>query len=511
MKAKMVALLVVTALVSVGLTYSIMRGRTTNAPTAAANVGEAALAIPGIELARAEVGASWDTIDVTGKVTVPPDRLVKISPRIEGKIVAAHGTVGDSVRRGQILAVISSVELAEARAQYRKALGTLAAAQKNLEREKQIAELGAVSVRPVEEARAESLSAQGELSDAKSELAQAKSELSQAESELVQCKTKQQRARELYADRIVSKQDVETAEAEFRRDSAGVDVAKSRVTQAESRIQKAAATTEIARQYLAREEKVYKGGVLDMRAVQSAKAEVAAAQVEAQAAADRIRVLGASPGGSGETIAITSPISGRIISRDTNIGQMASPTDTIFTIADQSQVWIEADVYEKDLSKIRIGQSAEIRVDAYPDRVFVGQVSSISDLLSPVSRTAKVRCVVSNTDSLLRGEMFARVAFLTARRGQTVLVAKEAVLDDAGKKIIFTPCLECPEDKKAGTNACGAYDKFVVETGSVRGDRVEILSGVDPGTLVVTTGAYQIKTALGSGQLKAGCKEDCGN
>jgi len=196
------------------------------------------------------------------------------------------------------------------------------------------------------------------------------------------------------------------------------------------------------------------------------------------------------------------------VSRHTNVGQMATPADVLFTVANLSQVWIEADVYEKDLAKVRKGQAAEIRFDAYPDKVFTGKVDSISDMLSPESRTAKVRCVVSNSDGLLRGEMFARVTLLTARRGQTVLVAKDAVLDDAGKKIAFTPCMECPEDKKAGTNACGAYDKFTVETGSLHGDRIEILKGLEPGTEVVTVGQHQIKSALSSGQLRAGCKDE---
>ncbi|MHB9038147.1 MAG: efflux RND transporter periplasmic adaptor subunit [Armatimonadota bacterium] len=512
MKAKIVVLMIIAVLASAGITYTFMKGQSASEHIEAGHSDaddheSEGVKISGIQLAKATRGTGWDTLTVTGKVVVPPDRLVKISPRIEGKIVAAHGTVGDTVGRGQVLAVISSVELAEARAQYRKALATLSAAQKNLQREMQIAELGAVSVRPVEEARAEGLSAQGELADAKSELSQARSELTQEESELVQCKARLQRARELYADKIVSKQDLETAEAEVKRDSAAVDTAKSKVSQAEARIQKANARTEIAKQYLSREEKVYKGRILDMRAVQSAKSEVASAQVEVQAAADRIRVLGASPGGSGDTIAIASPISGQIISRNTNIGQMASPTDAIFTVANQSQVWIEADVYEKDLARIRKGQNAEIRVDAYPNRVFSGRIDSVSDILSPESRTAKVRCVVPNMNGLLRGEMFAKISLVTGTRGDCALIPKQAVLDDAGKKIVFSPCMDCKEDIEAGKSVCGNFDKLEITTGSVHGDKVEVLSGLEPGTEVVTVGAYQLKTALGSAKLKAGCTD----
>lgn len=186
---------------------------------------------------------------------------------------------------------------------------------------------------------------------------------------------------------------------------------------------------------------------------------------------------------------------------------MATPSDVLFTVADLSQAWIEADVYEKDLAQVRRGQAAEIRVDAFPGRTFAGRVGSIGDILSPESRTAKVRCTVGNSDGLLRGEMFARVSLLTARRGRAVFVPREALLDDAGSKIVYTPCAECPEDIKTGTNACGAYDKISVKTSAVRGDRVEILSGVEPGTLIVTKGAYQLKTALGSGKLQAGCAD----
>jgi cobalt-zinc-cadmium efflux system membrane fusion protein len=324
---------------------------------------------------------------------------------------------------------------------------------------------------------------------------------------LAQCKARFERAKELYADKIVSKQDLETAEAEYKRDSASVDMAKSKVDQAQTRVVKAESKLEISKQYLTRETKVQKSRVVDLRSLQSAKAEVDSARIELQSAADKIRVLGASPTGSGDTIAVTSPISGRIVARNTNVGETVSPSDALFTVANLSQVWVEGDVYEKDLSRVHKGQPVEIRVDSYPDRTFSGKVDSISDILSTESRTAKVRCVVANSQGLLRGEMFARMNLLISKRGQTVLVAKDAVLDDSGSKIVFTPCMECPEDRKAGTNACGAYDKLTVKTGQMRGNRIEILSGLQPGTPVVTTGAYQIKTAMSSGKLEAGCTD----
>jgi cobalt-zinc-cadmium efflux system membrane fusion protein len=186
---------------------------------------------------------------------------------------------------------------------------------------------------------------------------------------------------------------------------------------------------------------------------------------------------------------------------------MAEPSGTLFTVMNLSDVLVEANVYEKDLARMRKGQTAEIRVNTYPDKVFAGRVTYVSDVLDPDSRTARIRCAVSNSMGLLKPEMFATVNIITARKGGAVLIAKSAVLDDAGKKIVFMPCLDCPEDVKAGTNACGAYDKHEVELGPEHGGKVEVLGGIGPGDLVVTAGAFQLKTALGSGKLEAGCTD----
>ena len=452
-------------------------------------------------------GDSWDAVTATGKVGPNVNKVVKVGPRISGKIVRVYANIGDVVHSGQTLATMSSIELAEARAAYRQASAKVQAAESAYNRQVQLAKLGAFSKRPVEEARAEYISSQGELSQAKGELAQNKSELVRAESELAQCVARLDRAKELYKDQIVSRQDLESAEAEYRRDSADIETVKAKIRQTESRIKQAEAQVGISKTYLRREEKVLGGNLLASKELQSAKAEVTAAQIELRAAADTIRVLGASPGGSGETISITSPISGRIVERAFNIGEMAEPSSTLFTVMNLSDVWVEANVYEKDLSKIRKGQVAQIKVTTYPDKVFSGKVTYIGDTLDPESRTARIRCAVSNSMGLLKPEMFATIDIVTAKRHGAVLIAKEAILDEAGKKIVFMPCKDCEEDVKQGRSVCGAYDKREVETGPAHGSKVEVLSGINPGEEIVTTGAFQLKTALGSGQLEAGCTD----
>jgi RND family efflux transporter MFP subunit len=465
------------------------------------------LQIQGVMTQRAEAGPGWETLALTGRVTIPPERLVKVSPRIEGKVTAAYGTLGTPVRRGQTLAVVSSVALAEARAQLRQAQGRLDACRRSLEQETQMVGLGAVADRQLEEARGASLAAQGALADAKGEVAQCHADVARADSELTQCRRRLERARELYSDTIVSRQDLESAEAEFRRDTATLEGARARLAGAEGAVERARSQADIAEGFAAREGKLHKGKMLDTRALMTARSAVDAARLEAQAAEGRIRSMGADPKGSGDTMLVTAPITGRIVARQTNVGQMAEPSDELFAIADTSTVWVEADLFERDMGRVRLGQRAEVRFDSERDRVFAASVQSVGDLLNADTRTARVRLVLANGSGNLRSGMFANVSLLSARRGTAVLVPRQAVLDDAGKKIVYTPCLECPEDQKAGTNACGAYDRLEVTPGSMLGNRLEILSGVEPGTEVVVQGQLQIKSAMGSGQLKAGCTD----
>jgi cobalt-zinc-cadmium efflux system membrane fusion protein len=169
-------------------------------------------------------------------------------------------------------------------------------------------------------------------------------------------------------------------------------------------------------------------------------------------------------------------------------------------------VWVEANIYEKDLARIHRGQPVEIRVESYPDQSFRGKVEYVGDVLDAESRTARVRSVVSNPKGLLKPEMFATLQIATQKRKNAVYLPKDAVLDEDGKKVVFLSCMECPVDQKAGKTVCGTYDQRDVKVGTVRYDKVEVY-GIQPGDLVITEGAYQLKTALGSGKLEAGCTD----
>lgn len=110
---------------------------------------------------------------------------------------------------------------------------------------------------------------------------------------------------------------------------------------------------------------------------------------------------------------LTAPFGGIIVRSAASDGESVGPETELFTIADLSTVWVQADVYEKDIHSIRQGQEARIVTDSYPDRVFVGKITYISDFLDPKTRTAKVRCEVPNAGERLKLEMFATIQLPT--------------------------------------------------------------------------------------------------
>ena len=109
----------------------------------------------------------------------------------------------------------------------------------------------------------------------------------------------------------------------------------------------------------------------------------------------------------------------------------------VFTVADLTQVWVQAEVYEKDLGRIRVGQSAFITVDTYPDHPFEGKVSYIGDALDPQTRTARVRCEVSNHDLRLKTDMFANIELPTKFSKQAIAVPSAALQVVEGKNVVF--------------------------------------------------------------------------
>lgn len=181
---------------------------------------------------------------------------------------------------------------------------------------------------------------------------------------------------------------------------------------------------------------------------------------------------------------LRAPFTGIVTKLDVAVGEVVEPDKELFTVADIGTVWVLADVYERDISKIQRDGTVEIRVDAYPDRTFSGRITHVSDLIDPASRTAKVRCVVDNQDGALKLDMFAKVTLGTADQRQALAVPADAVQEVDNVSIVFV---------RLGPTR---FERRTVQDGRRVGDVVEILGGLEAGQQVVGKGSFYLKTAL---------------
>ena len=234
----------------------------------------------------------------------------------------------------------------------------------------------------------------------------------------------------------------------------------------------------LARTQLDRARLLYDKGATPKSQLEIAENAAADAKADLNAAEQQLNVLGVDKDKPSLTVKVYAPASGVIISQNvTNAGAAGvglSGSSTAFTIADLSRVWVICDVYENDLSAVHMGESAEIRLNAYPTRVFTGTISDIGAVLDPAIRTAKVRIEVDNPDGLMRIGMFA-TAVLQGQRGEMrTVVPATALLHLQDRDWIFIP---------AGD---GQFRRIEVHAGAMLPDnQQELLSGLQPGQQVV--------------------------
>ncbi len=241
---------------------------------------------------------------------------------------------------------------------------------------------------------------------------------------------------------------------------------------------KAVADEFLARKQLNRAVDLYAHGAIAQQDLEVAQDAEDDAQTTLDTATEHLRLLGNDPDKPMGIVEIVAPTTGVITDQEvTNAATVqAYSSPSPFTISDISSVWIVCDVYENDLATVRLGDTADITLNAYPDRPFKGKVSNIGAILDPSIRTAKVRIEVQNP-GMMRLGMFARATF----RGQTTemhtIVPASAVLRMHDRDFVFVPA----PDKK--------FRRVEVVSGDVLNENTnlqEIKSGLKPGQQVVT-------------------------
>jgi membrane fusion protein, heavy metal efflux system len=248
------------------------------------------------------------------------------------------------------------------------------------------------------------------------------------------------------------------------------------IASAFSDYKKAVADETLAAKQLDRAKGLYDHGAIALNDLQVAQDTAAKATVDVETAADHLRVLGADPANPSAIVNIVAPISGVITDQQvTNAAGVAGLSSASpFTISDLSSVWILCDVYENDLAVIKIGDTADIRVNAYPDKVLKGRVSNIGAVLDPNMRSAKVRVEVQNPGFLKVG-MFVTATFMGQKSQIHAVVPASAILHLHDRDWVYVPA----GDKK--------FNRVAVVSGRALPDKMqEIISGVKPGDQVVS-------------------------
>jgi cobalt-zinc-cadmium efflux system membrane fusion protein len=232
---------------------------------------------------------------------------------------------------------------------------------------------------------------------------------------------------------------------------------------------------------------LYAHGAISQEMLEQAEDAETDNKADLTAAEEQLKTLGIDKNDPHSIVPVYAPISGVIVAQNVTIAAAAgvnfSGNATAFTIADLSVVWIVCDVYENDIPKLRLGQTAQIKTTAYPDRPITGRISDIGPVLDPSIRTAKVRMEVPNPGFLKLG-MFVTATFESQKKEAHAVVPTFAVLHLHDRDWVFVP---------AGDNH---FRRVEVHAGNMLpGDRQELLAGINPGQQVVSN-VLQLEATL---------------
>lgn len=178
------------------------------------------------------------------------------------------------------------------------------------------------------------------------------------------------------------------------------------------------------------------------------------------------------------TLTLHAPFDGFVLERNVEQGQTVVPGETLYRLADLSRVWIEVDVYERDLRFVQLGQSVDVRIDAYPGEAFAGTVSYIHPDLRADTRTARVRVVLANPGTRIKPGMFAAATLEVPVAERAVVVPRDAVMRTGPRNLVFVE------------QGPGSFDIREVGVGFEGGGVTQILSGLLAGERVVARGNF---------------------
>jgi cobalt-zinc-cadmium efflux system membrane fusion protein len=243
----------------------------------------------------------------------------------------------------------------------------------------------------------------------------------------------------------------------------------------------AKANSDLAKKAMEVAEQLYHTNVYSERDYLNAKNEYTKALAEEAKAKGYAGMMGLDD--KTQVYNVTSPVDGFIVEKNISENMMIRPDNTtnIFTVSSLDQVWVMADLYETDLSKVKIGDNVKITTIAYPDKIFNGTISQIGNALDPISRVAKVKIVLSNNEGLLKPEMYANVKCYNVNTASKVLaIPTKSLILEGNHYVVMV---------KRGTNE---FSKEIININRTIDNITIVNSGVKSGETVVTDGSLLV-------------------
>lgn len=426
----------------------------------------------GIETAVAAPRALRAKLVVPAEVQFDATQVTEVTPRVGGVVHEARARLGDEVKVGDVLAIIESAALGEAKSRFIELRENHALAVADLERVREI-HTGTQAMLATAQADTAPEAVLAELASIR--VGEAKSRLLQAHAALQLARAVEAREKQLVEQKVSSQQELERA-----------------------RSGRAAAEAEFA---ALREEIAFSSS----RALLEAERAVQVAKTALDAAERQLHVLGLNHDDMDKIdaekeeeisqYALRSPAAGRIVARRITVGEAVEEGESLFTVADTSRMWLIMGISVADLPLLRAGLPVQFEGDGLSGRDFDGEIAWIAASVDEHTRTAQARVELPNPDGVLRAGMFGQ-AHITLRPDEPAVTVPEiAVQTDGCCQLVFVRESETvfvPRKIVRGTSA-GGY--------------VEILDGLKEGDVVATTGSYLMKTEVLKGNIGAGCCE----
>ena len=244
-----------------------------------------------------------------------------------------------------------------------------------------------------------------------------------------------------------------------------------------------------------RAQKLFDGGVIPRKDLESAQADRAAASAETERARLRLRNLtplgdgSGTSAGVGGSLALRSPVNGVVVDRKANPAMEVQPgmADPLFVVTDIKRLWVLVDLPERYLARVSEGLAASVTVDAYPGEIFRARVTRIGQVMDAGTRRIQIRCELPNPEGVLKPEMFARVSLLTRDERQVLRLPNSALVTEGLFSYIFVE------------TAAGSFARRKVELSVQDRDYAYVSGGVSKGERVVVNGALLLQSELGAG------------